>query len=407
MSSHHKKILLISSGQPSLNPRLVKEADALTGAGYEVTILYTYWNDWGTLHDEQLLANKKWEAIRLGGDPVQKPTEWFLSRLMYKALRYILKKTGNYKYFADIGIARGSYFLMKEAKKYQADLYIAHNLGALPAAVKTAELYKARSGFDAEDFHRQEVDDDVNSYHYKIVSHVEDKYLPLVKYITASSPLIAEQYALLYKRTVTCILNVFPKTSTASVIKNENGPLKLFWFSQTIGPNRGLEMIIDAISITSAGVELHLLGNALHHYRQNLFNLSQSIGRLSNKVYFYEPIRAEEIFQFGAQFDIGLASETGFCLNNNIALSNKIFTYIQSGLAVAASNTPAQRALLDKYPQTGKIYRNATELSDALNLYNSNRELLYQTKKEAFKIGQTELNWEIESKKFLNVVENV
>ena len=62
---------------------------------------------------------------------------------------------------------------------------------------------------------------------------------------------------------------------------------------------------------------------------------------------------------------------------------------------------------MDQYPQTGKTYNNAAELADILNLYNANRELLYQAKKEAFKVGQTELNWEIESEKFLKVIENV
>jgi len=106
-----------------------------------------------------------------------------------------------------------------------------------------------------------------------------------------------------------------------------------------------------------------------------------------------------------AKFDIGLASETGFSLNNNIALSNKIFTYMQSGLAVAASNTPAQSALMQQYPETGKTYSNAKELSIILTGYDQNRELLFQTKNEAFKIGQNQLNWENESRKFLNVVE--
>jgi len=115
----------------------------------------------------------------------------------------------------------------------------------------------------------------------------------------------------------------------------------------------------------------------------------------------------EEIFHIAPQFDVGLASETGFCLNNNIALSNKIFTYIQSGLAVAASNTPAQSALMNQYSNTGKIYKSATELANILNAYNAGREMLYQTKKDSYQTGQTELNWETESEKFLKLVENV
>jgi hypothetical protein len=162
------KIVLISSGQPSLNPRLVKEADALTEAGYEVTVLYAYWNEWGTKYDELLLSKKKWKAVRVGGDPQKQFLTWFFSRLIHKASKAILEKAGNFNYFSEYAIARASYFLIKEAKKHKADLYIGHNLGALPATVKTAKFYKKPCGFDAEDFHRQEITDDVNSFHYKI-----------------------------------------------------------------------------------------------------------------------------------------------------------------------------------------------------------------------------------------------
>lgn len=386
---------------------MVKEADSLGNAGFEVTVLYAYWNHWGTLHDQQLFASKKWSAIRLGGDPDQKRITWFLSRLIHKISGFILQKTGNYKYLADLAIARSSYLLINGAKKYKADLYIAHNLGALPAAAKTAGFYKKPFSFDAEDFHRQEVNDDINSFHFKICRYLEDRYLPSANYFTASSPLIAGRYAALYKRTITTLLNVFPKTPALLTVHNEDKPLKLFWFSQTIGPNRGLEMIIQAMSLTKTIFELHLLGHPPDGYQRNLIDLMQTAGIDEKNILFYEPLNAGEIFNFASQFDIGIASETGFCLNNNIALSNKIFTYIQSGLAVAASNTPAQRGLLDLYPQIGKIYSNAAELSAILNWYHENRELLYKTKNEAFKIGQSKLNWENESQKFLNLVENV
>jgi len=402
-----KKIVLITSGLPALNPRLVKEADALADAGYGVTVIYTYWSDWGAALNDQLLAGKKWEAIQAGGDPVKKPLVYFVSRLIHKTSRFIVQKTGQHRYISELAIARSAYFLTKETKKHPADLYIAHNLGALPTAVKTAALYKKLCGFDAEDFHRQEADDDAHSYRHKVISFIEDKYLPLVNYLTASSPLIAEKYASLYKRTVPCILNVFPKTNIPPAAPNENKPLKLFWFSQNLGPKRGLEIIVEAMGLTRAPVELHLLGNCADGYKQHLLQLAQNFKADVNALFFYLPIKADEIFNLASGFDIGLASETGFSLNNNIALSNKLFTYIQSGLAVAASNTSAQSRLIRQYPQVGKVYNDAAELAEILNTYSTDRQLLTKTKNDAFKIGQAELNWENESHKFLNIINDL
>ncbi len=399
-----KKVLLISSGQPSLNPRLVKEADVLTEAGYDVTVLYAYWNEWGTRHDAKLLAGKSWDAICAGGGPNEKPLTWFLSRIIHKTARFLLLKTNFYSHFSELAIARSSHFLTIAAKKQRADLYIGHNLGALAATVKAAKLHKKPCGFDAEDFHRQEVTDDENSYQFKISKYIEDKYLPQVNYITASSLPIAQRYADLYNHNVTTILNVFPKT-TVQVADNKDLPLRLFWFSQTIGPNRGLEMVIESLNLCPSDIELNLLGNVSASYRGYIIKLAGSAGVASDKVKFYCPIPADELFNFAAQFDIGLASETGFCLNNSIALSNKLLTYIQCGLAVAVSDTLAQSEFMTRYPQTGNIYRNAKELADIINMYNDNWELLYKTKEASFAIGQKQLNWEYESQEFMKIIE--
>jgi glycosyltransferase involved in cell wall biosynthesis len=296
---------------------------------------------------------------------------------------------------------------MKEAKKHAADLYIAHNLGALPATAKAARIFDKPYGFDAEDFHRQEVNDDIDSFHFKISRYIEDQYFPGAAYLTAASPLITQKYVSLYNREITTLLNVFPKTQPDFYTGSQNERLKLFWFSQTIGRNRGLELIIEAIALSGAATELHLLGQPTEGYREHLEGLAKAAGIDHSRLKFYLPVKGDEIFEMARQFDIGLASETGFCLNNNMALSNKIFTYIQSGLAVVATDTPAQSGLLKQYPMAGKIYKGPKELAEILTFYDKNREQLAQTKKDAFRIGQTELNWEREAEKFLEVTKNV
>src|ERR1700744_2697587 len=147
------KLVLISSGHPSLNPRQVKEDDTLADVGYKVTVLYAYWNDWGTELDRALIPSKKWEIICIGGDPHQKKITYFFSRLIHKLAKTINQKTGG-KILADLAIGRSGYFLIRAAKRYEADLYIGHNPGGLAATVQAAKANKNLCGFDAEDFHR-------------------------------------------------------------------------------------------------------------------------------------------------------------------------------------------------------------------------------------------------------------
>lgn len=49
------KILLLTTAQPSTNPRLVKEAEALSEAGYWVKVLYCYRADWALKADREIL----------------------------------------------------------------------------------------------------------------------------------------------------------------------------------------------------------------------------------------------------------------------------------------------------------------------------------------------------------------
>jgi glycosyltransferase involved in cell wall biosynthesis len=401
-----RKIILVTPGQPALNPRLVKEADALTEAGYHVTVFYAYWNTWGDNFTKSLLASKKWKAICIGGHPVENPFTYFTSKIINATARFIIKICGPVNYFTEIAANRCSFFLLREIKNHNADLYIAHYLGALPAVIKAAQKNNARCGFDAEDFHRQEVNDDQASYNFKVARFLEDSYLNHVDYITASSPQIAQQYQLLYptKKPVT-VLNVFPESNRIKIQNDDAGVIKLFWFSQTIGADRGLENLAAALKqLNTADFELHLLGyipvNEKQHFLSNVL-----LG--IRGVYFHEPIPPDEVIDFASQFHIGIAAEQSVPFNRDICLTNKVFTYLQAGLAIVASNTTAQKHFMDENPGIGEIYEknNVESLTVILSNYNLNRALLSNTRAAALKLGIEKYNWQNESKKLLSVIE--
>ena len=138
------------------------------------------------------------------------------------------------------------------ALEVRADLYIAHYPAALPAAAKSAARHGAHYAFDAEDFHLGDLPDlPEHERERRQLRAIEGAYLPGAAYVTASSPGIADAYARAYgiKRPAV-VLNVFPLSrapaSTTPRGTAEPGP-SLYWFSQTIGPDRGLETAVAAI----------------------------------------------------------------------------------------------------------------------------------------------------------------
>ena len=393
---------MISGGQPSLNPRLVKEADSLCNAGYDVTVLCCYWNQWGAWFDKQLIPTKKWKAISAAGDPENDKFTYFLSKVFYRIAKYINGVTGG-KILADVAVSRAAYFLNRAAKKHKADIYITHHLGALPAAIAASKLHNAPCGFDAEDFHRNETSDDINNPDVILKTAVENKYFPQVSYLTASSRQIAQAYQQIFGGLEpTVLLNVFPKSNCK--VTESKGPVKLFWFSQTIGPNRGLNDVISALQMLDAiNFELHLLGDTLPGGSDFVTAILSS----GITVKLHAPIHPDEIIPFANQFDIGLALENKAPINRDICLTNKIFTYMQAGLAIIASDTTAQEDFVTKNPTIGDTYPagNAKAMATILSNYYNDRQLLTTAKNEALRLGHEQYNWEVEGIKFLEIVE--
>lgn len=265
-----------------------------------------------------------------------------------------------------------------------------------------AKINNAKCGFDAEDFHRHENSDDISNFTVKLKMQIEQAYIPQVDYMTAASPLIAGKYANIFSREVTPVLNTFPKTGYADILYNTTEPLQLFWFSQTIGPNRGLEEVVEAIKISGIAIHLHLLGSFKRSYKLRIDNLTGAIDKL--QLTLHEPVFPDAIVNMAMQFDIGLAAEPFSPINRDICLTNKLFTYIQCGLAVVASTTAAQKVFFHQYPQVGHLYNNTEGLAAVLTMYNQHRDVLYETKKQCFALGQTTLNWESESPKLLSII---
>ena len=408
MELNTQKIVLITSGQPSLNPRLVKEADALVDRGYEVTVIYQYWNEWATELDKELLPLKKWKTIRVGGDPFKEKTTYWWSRLKLKIGQKLIHLLGFNYNLAELSIGRCTFELLNEAKRNEAALYIAHNLAALPAAIAAAQKFNVKCGFDAEDLHRYETSSNDLDLQVRVKAYIEEKYFKQTDYLTTSSFGIAQKYQQLFPSLkFKVILNVFPKANIKDRT-HSNQILKLFWFSQSIGLSRGIQDIFGALkTIQDFNIEFHLLGDLNDSVKQVLENNIKSLHFSSPpKIIYHAPISSDELFEFAAQFDIGLATEPSFSINNDLALSNKIFTYIQSGLAVITSATTAQKAFMLQYPNMGQVYqsKNTADLANAITKYLVEPDLLKTHQNQAKLNAQKILNWEIEKEKFLTII---
>jgi len=391
-----KKIIIITTGQPSTNPRMIKEYQALKEEGYIVKVFYSFWANWANAADTTLFDSgqiNKEDFILVGGSRIYQNWKYNYSRFRRKLCKILSFQPKEYSF------SRTAFFLEQAALKEKADLYIAHNVGALSAAVKAAKKYNAKVGFDAEDYHRGEFQKQ-EAQNAKAVKYIEDKYLPQCHYITAASPLISKAYKTVYPFVkITVINNVFSKKYLQKLPEESNDSLKLFWFSQTIGPNRGLETAVKAIEILKdiCRIQLHLMGKVSAEYASDLVKLTTC----PNSIFFLPPAAPDAIFAEASKFDIGLALEVPDTENREYCLTNKLFTYLLAGNCIILSDTSAQKKFFNSYPGIGYLFnsKNYIELSEVLlHLYN-NRDELLDKRANSLSIA-ADLNWENESQKF-------
>ena len=399
------KIVLITTGQPSINPRIVKEADALTKAGHIVIVLYCHWVPWADEADNEILAGAKWKAVLVGGSPAKNKTAYLISRVWFKFYRKLailgfLKTT-----IAEQAQARAFKALLKTAKNNKADYYIAHNLGALPVAVLAAEANNAKAGFDFEDYHRGEVKNKKPADEQRIV-HLEDKYISRCKYISFASPMIGEKVLENFPKfqgKTKVIYNCFPlieKSPQKDVTKKQ---LKLFWFSQTVGADRGLITALVALKlINDPLIKLTIVGQVSDQIKKYFFSILEN-----SKVQldFSGVVSPKEIDELAARSDVGLALEMLEPENRNLCLTNKIFTYLAAGNAIIFSETSAQEKFCQEN-KAGLLYKtgDAEALAKSIRFYQDEENLLYQ-KKHNRKLAETTFNWETESQKLVALLD--
>ncbi|MFI5178698.1 MAG: hypothetical protein ACHQO8_09045 [Vicinamibacterales bacterium] len=401
------RICLVTTGQPASNPRLVKEADALVGAGYDVHVVAAYSADWATDADRELVGSRPWSQTFVDWRLESAPWVFWASRIRHRAARFAAPWLAT-SAAADAAVARIGPELRRAARGVPADLYIAHNLGALPAAWRAARRHRARLGFDAEDYHAGQLPKPDRMR--PVVERVERRYLPACDAVTASSPGIADAYAPWCRHGAPrCVLNVFPKHGRPAAARPAptSDPVTLYWFSQVIGPDRGLEDAVRAMGLLPANAAvLHLRGDCWPGYDDVLRRLAAQGGLAPGQLVFHPLAPPADMVSLAAACDIGLALEPGGTENSDLALGNKVFTYLLGGSAIVTTRTSAHRWFLGQVPGAALGYDagDVPALHAILRRWIDRRDELTVAKRAAWSYGDRRFNWETEQQAFLEVV---
>ncbi len=378
------RILYLLSGNLSTTPRALQSAKAFS-KDHTITILGINRSDrWNQLDQQLIIGNQfSYESIPFSRNHF---FIWLLSKLVQQISLLLSKSFSDNVLINAYASNRINYLLdqkLSKKKKGEIDLIISHSSTMFSASRLSSKL-KVPLIIDVEDYHPGEAPD--GSKERKRRALIMKSTLPKANLITYASPLIGDYTKqLLYEKIPTSILinNTFPKTEFLSP-KEIKGKLKFVWFSQTITFNRGLEFIIAAMDKFKEHLTLTLIGNPRADFYAAHIKPNQSF------VQVIEPLSQIELNKSLANYDIGLAVEiSSIDLNKQLALSNKIWAYLQAGLFICATDTSAQLKFMDQFSEHGIVCRqNVNSARDRLHYLIENKAKIRSLRIKRFEAAQ-------------------
>jgi glycosyltransferase involved in cell wall biosynthesis len=405
-----RRICILTPGHLATDPRVVKEADALVDAGYAVSVIAADFTLWAREADRSF-ADRSWHIAHTLSFGPHAPLHSRLVQFARQRLAQGMILAG----------VRGPQTvlaawhplgpdLVRAAIDVRADLYIAHYPAALPAAAMAAERHGSRYAFDAEDFHLgDEPEGPAHETQRDMVRAIESCFLPGCAYVTAASPGIADAYVAAYGiDRPTVVLNVFPKDQAPRAPTPRGtadpGP-SVYWFSQTIGPDRGLECAMHAIGRARSRPHLYLRGRPAAGFLDRLRKIAAE-NDVADRLHILPPAAPVEMVRLAGHYDLGFSGEPGHTANNKIAVGNKIFTYLLAGAPTVMSDVPAHRNIAAVTGEASRLYasESSTALADELDALLGDPDKLASARKAAWQLGQGHFNWDVEQGKLLKLI---
>lgn len=396
------RICVITAGHLSTCPRMLKAADALAGAGHRVRVVSTRHVGWATAADADVRRRRRgaWDWTVVDYTRREGLTTYLRSGVRFRAAQALARVVGPSRIPHPLGArayGRMHVELVRAALAEPADLFYGGTTGALAAVAEAGRRSGTPYALDLEDFHSAEQDDGPDArLAHALAERIERAILPGAAFLTAAGPAIAAAYADTYGVHPVAVHNTFPLPPVPPDLAPSAGDgLRLYWFSQTIGPRRGLEDAARAMGMGGIAGELHLTGRACPGYAEELQRLCGDVAP-QLKLVLHEPAPPDLMVDLCSGHDVGLSLEPGFSRNNQLALSNKAFTYILGGLPVIFTDTPGQRPLARDLGCGAFLYRSGDveALARRLRSWADDKGRLAEARAGAWRAARRRWHWE-------------
>lgn len=401
-----KSICIFTQSPLVSAPRVVKEANVYASLGYKVTV-FALWYDKDILEKDRALLHN--DIVYKAGVDLLNYTSFAskYSRLKRKIARVLVKHLG-IGTFAALGYSFTPY--LEKLLMEHADLYIGHEEMSMALSQRLIKKRKIVA-FDFEDWHSRDLLPQDRAYRpIKLLEHLEKYLLKKATYTYTTSEVMANAMVATYKsKRPEVVYNSFPSSgrSTMDHLSKDRQNRKmrsLYWFSQVISEGRGLELLCEALQLTTTPLELHLRGHISEKYHQTL------IAMLPDHValFVHNIVPVEELISRIAEHDIGIAFEETTPESRDYTITNKVFHYLQAGIAVLATHTKGQAEIKALAPEAVCLLeQQPQDIAKVIEELLDQPQKLNEIKLASWKVGQEVFAFENEVLKLKRFVDAV
>ncbi len=391
-----RSICIVTGDHLWRNPRVVKEADALTRAGFHVAVVGPVVSAADNERDLAILNGRAWTRIGAPDLLAGGAAKRFLGRLSRRLQVVAVRRLG-LQLSGALGYGIGE--TVQVAAALKADLYACHQEPGL-AAYQRLAARGLRCSVDFEDWYSADLIGEARKARPAVLlQRLEKQALHEAVFCTTTSQALAGAFVAAYGgREPGVVYNAFERLSgspPAGMAPERLEPSRpsLCWFSQTIGPGRGLEILFDAFGRVKGDCELHLRGDGHAAYFGSL--LARLEPAAAARVAFHGTTSPALLPWRIAEHDIGLALELTTPPSRDLTITNKVFQFLQGGCAIIASRTAGQEEAARHFPAAITLTELEPEaLASAIDSLLADPAKLARARKAARAAGDGPASWE-------------
>lgn len=296
-------------------------------------------------------------------------------------------------------VFRHEELLVDAATRVRPDVVHAHNLHTLPAALRIKRKTGARVVYDCRDLFTEV--DYINDATREKFRRVESKLISSVDATITVSELLAEALSSKYGVQPTVIYNG-PACRTDHAAAAHT-PVRLL-FQGAFTENRNLLTLVMAMPTLKGRAVLTLQGFG---GIEALLREQVALLGLYDTVVFRPPVEPLRVVDSATEHDVGVICHLGTNVNMRSAVPNKLMDYLGAGLAVAASDLPGHRSILEG-TGAGVFLDPSTPdtLASGLEALLDDPERMAEMKRAAVLLSR-EYEWPVQEQRLLDVYARV